>query len=111
MSTKQFWIKLEEMLQKIPNCHVHMNTRIITKALLDEKDCKLHGHCIVYVGDQFLIKFHANIIEIFKMQFVVFLVRGFQMRFSPSRFYYKVNVIERSARQNPFEYKLQTSIG
>jgi hypothetical protein len=45
------------------------------------------------------------------MQFGVFLVRGFQMRFSPSRFYYEVNVIERSARQNPFEYKLQTSIG
>jgi hypothetical protein len=45
--------------------------------LLDEKDCKLHGHCIVYVGDQFIIKFHANIMEIFKMQFVVFLVRGF----------------------------------
>jgi hypothetical protein len=88
-----------------------MNTRIIIKALLDEKDCKLHGHCIVYVGDQCIIKFHANIIEIFKMQFGVFLVRGFQMRFSPSRFYYEVNVIERSARQNPFEYKLQTSIG
>jgi hypothetical protein len=44
------------MLQNIPKCHVHMNTRIIIKALLDEKDCKLHGHCIVYVGDQFLIK-------------------------------------------------------
>jgi hypothetical protein len=56
VSTKQFWIKLEEMLQNIPECHVHMNTRIIIKALLDEKDCKLHGHCIVYVGDQFLIK-------------------------------------------------------
>lgn len=89
MRTKQFWIKLEEMLQNIPNCHVHMNTRIIIRALLDEKDCKLHGHGIVYVGDQFLIKFHADNIEIFKMQFVVFLVRGFQMRFSPSRFYYE----------------------
>ncbi len=65
----------------------------------------------MYVGDKFLIKFHANIIEVFKMQFVVFLVRGFQMRFSTSRFYYEFNVIERSARQNPFEYKFQTGIG